>query len=69
MKSTWLFAFTAYSYCQGTKDRYTSMRFLTFTLPCSEEEARSYLKRHLRESEIEYDIDSINCLNVNITNS
>ena len=69
MKAIWLFRFTAYEYCQGTRDRYEDMRLLTLTLPCDESEARHILNIHLTTNKVEYDKQSITCLNVNITNS
>ena len=68
--SIWLFKFTSYSYCQGTKDTfYCDLRLLKFTLPCSEWEARTYLISTLSSEGIDFDLSSIKSLNINITNS
>ena len=70
MKHIWLFTFTSYSYCQGTKyANYNDLRLLTFTLPCDEQEAIHYLATSLEDNNIEFDYKSIKSLSINITNS
>lgn len=69
MKAIWLFRFTSYSYCQGTRDRQEDLRLLTFTLPCDAKEAEHHLISKLKQNRIEFDEKSIECLNFNITNS
>lgn len=39
--SVWLFTFTGYTYCQGTRDRGVGIRLISFTLPCEEWEAKA----------------------------
>ena len=69
-KSTWLFRFTSYYYCQGTRDRFAGdLRLIQLTLPCDEWEAKSYLKETLIGEGLEFDENSIESLNINITNS
>lgn len=66
----WLFRFTSYSYCQGTRDSFRNdMRLLKFTLPCDEMEAKVCLITKLKQDRIEFDIASLQCLTELITNS
>ena len=68
--STWLFRFTSYSYCQGTRDRLSGdLRLIQLTLPCEEWEAKNYLKETLSKERLEFDENSIESLTINITNS
>jgi hypothetical protein len=70
MKAIWLFRFTSYSDCQGTRDRYTEdLRLLTLTLPCTEWEAISLLTETLTNQDVEFDANTIKSLNINLTNS
>jgi len=65
----WLFTFTSYTYCQGTRDaNYYDMRLLKFTLPCEEDEARICLVTRLRQSNIEFDLPSAQSLTELIIN-
>lgn len=69
MRPIWLFRFTSYSYCQGTKDSYEDMRLLFLTLPCTEDEAISLLTKTLTQQHVEFDSRTITSLNINLTNS
>lgn len=70
MSAYWLFRFTSYSYCQGTRDAYYGdMRLLKFTLPCSMEEALTCLITRLRDEHIQYEPDSFKCITYLTTNS
>jgi hypothetical protein len=70
MSGYWLFRFTSYSYCQGTRDAYRDdMRLLKFTLPCDIKEARICLITRLQTEDIEFDKNSIECITSLITNS
>jgi hypothetical protein len=70
MSSVWLFRFTSYSYCQGTRDNYRGdMRLLIFTLPCEEWEAKAHLLAVLINEGIELNVGSIESLTYKITNS
>ena len=71
MSGYWLFRFTSYSYCQGTRDSFhNDMRLLKFTLPCEQWEAIIALKKQLTRNErIEFDCESIECITRLITNS
>lgn len=70
MKHIWLFRFTSYSYCQGTRDtQYGDLRLLYMTLPCDEVEAKYHLIRKLNDENVEFDPESIENLSISITNS
>lgn len=70
MNHIWLFRFTSYSYCQGTRDRYTEdLRLVKCTLPCEEWEATNLLIKELEKEGTEYDKKSITSLTFNVTNS
>ena len=69
VNSRWLFRFTSYYYCQGTRDRYSDLRLIQLTLPCEEWEAKNYLKETLSKERLEFDENSIESLTINITNS
>lgn len=57
---TWLFGYTYYRYCQGTRDTYADgLRLLVFKYYTSKEDAVLYLKKLLKDAEIEYDSNSI----------
>jgi hypothetical protein len=65
MKSKyWLFRFTSYSYCQGTRDSfYNDMRLLVCSSPILQYEAIILLKKQLKERELlEFDEKSIECI-------
>ena len=68
-KSIWLFSFTAYSYCQGTKDNGQELRLVSLSLPCDEWEAKMYLVEELERQRIEFDKNSITSLNISVINS
>jgi hypothetical protein len=69
-QSVFLFRFTSYSYCQGTRDTYRNdMRLITTMIPCPIWEAIGYLKKWLKQENVEYDEDSIQLLNRQIKNS
>lgn len=65
----WLFKFTAYSYCQGSRDSYEGSKLLIFTLPCEQWEAKSYLINYLDAYKIEFEPVTIEACNIFITNS
>lgn len=65
----WLFKFIAYSYCQGTRDRYEAYKLLILTLPCGKFEAIDALKTYLKSNKIEFEPNSIESENIFITNS
>lgn len=70
MSGYWLFRFTSYSYCQGTRDSFhNDMRLLKFTLPCEQWEATNALKKQLDSEDIQFSPDSIECITRLITNS
>lgn len=65
----WLFKFTAYSYCQGSRDSYEESKLLIFTLPCEKQEAKSHLINYLNAYKIEFESSTIESCNIFITNS
>ena len=67
--SVWLFTFTGYTYCQGTRDVSVEVRLITFTLPCEEWEAKAALIKKLKADREEFDEDSIKSLTYKVTNS
>lgn len=70
MSAYWLFTFTSYTYCQGTRDaNRNDLRLLKFTLPCEQWEAENYLIKQLTANNIEFNPHSIECLTMLITNS
>lgn len=70
MSTYWLFTFTSYTYCQGTRDaNRNDLRLLKFSLPCERWEAEALLRKQLIKEEIEFNSDSIECLTMLITNS